>query len=254
MNFHAAAQYATYGDFDQANEYGTITGSFKAADYAFIVGASKNLYEHLALGVNVKYISSRLENFSSSGIATDLGATYFVPEKNFTFSLVFRNIGTQLTTYNGTKEHLPYEMQAGISKRLQHLPFRFSIIYTNLQRWNVLYNDPAIKDDNVLFGENSDNKRSQTAIYFDNLFRHFIFNGEFFIGKKENLRLRFGYNHLLKKELSVKNYRSLAGFSLGFGFKVNRFRFDYGTTIYHLVGRSHQLSLSTDIDSFKKNK
>ena len=253
INFHGAAQFATYGDFTQADEYGNIIGSFKATDFAFTVGASKNIYNNLAVGLNLKYISSRLERYSSYGIAADLGATYFIPEKNFTFSVVVRNIGTQLSTYHNNSEKLPYEMQAGISKRLAHLPFRFSVIFTNMQRWNVLYDDPDLVDDNSLFGDNISAERSKTAIYFDNLFRHFIFNGEFFIGKKENLRLRLGYNHLLRKELSVGSYRSLAGFSAGFGFKVNRFRFDYGTTIYHLVGRSHHLSLSTDIDSFKKS-
>ncbi len=252
LNLHAAAQYATYGDFTQADEYGNITGSFKASDFAFTIGASKNIYSNLSIGLNLKYISSRLERYTSSGLAADLGATYFIPEKNFTLSLVLRNIGVQLSTYQNSKENLPYEMQAGISKRLAHLPFRFSVIFTNMQRWNVLYDDPELVDDNILFGDNLSSERSNTSIYFDNLFRHFIFNGEFYIGKKENLRLRIGYNHLLRKELSVSTYRSLAGFSGGFGIKINRFRLDYGMTIYHLIGRSHHLSLSTDIDSFKK--
>lgn len=250
-NFHAAFQYANYGDFTQSDEYGNITGTFKASDLAFTVGASRTLYENVALGVNLKYISSRLESYSSSGIAADIGATYFVPDKNLVFSLVCRNIGTQLTDYNDNLEKLPYELQAGISKRLAHLPFRFSIVYTNLQRWNVLYDDPARQTDNNLFN-NEDSERSDFAVFTDNLFRHFVFNGEFFIGKKENLRLRLGYNHMLRKELSVGSYRSLAGFSGGLGFKINRFRFDYGMTIYHLVGKAHHLSLSTDIDSFRK--
>lgn len=254
INFHVAAQYASYGDFTRADEYGNITGTFTASDYAFTIGASKKLYDNLTLGLNLKYITSRLENYGSSGLAADLGATYFIPEKNFTFSLVCRNIGSQLTNYNDKNEALPYELQAGISKRLAHLPFRFSVVFTNLQRWNVLYDDPELKDDNELFGGNNSGERSNTAIYFDNLFRHFVFNGEFYIGKKENLRLRIGYNHLLKKELSVSTYRSLAGFSGGFGFKINRFRLDYGMSFYHLVGRSHHLSLSTDIDSFKKKQ
>lgn len=251
-NFHAAAQYASYGEFTQANEYGAITGNFKAADYAFILGASHNLYENLSLGVNLKYISSRLENYGSTGIATDFGATYFNPEKNITFTMLFRNVGTQLSNYYETKENLPYELQLGMSKRLKHLPFRFSIIYANFQRWNVLYDDPNQVDDAVLIGDNTSTKQSSTSLYFDNLFRHFIFNGEFYIGKKENFRLRLGYNHQLKKELSVANYRSLAGFSGGFGFKINRFRLDYGTAVYHLVGRTHHLSLSTNINSFRK--
>ncbi len=250
-HFHAGVQYANYGNFTQADEYGNITGSFKAADYALIVGASRNLYENLSLGVNLKFITSQLESYKSTGLAADIGASYFIPNKNFTIALVCRNIGTQLTDYNDKPERLPYELQAGISKRLAHLPFRFSIVYTNLQRWNVLYDDPEqVKENDIFTNQNA--QRSDASIFIDNLFRHFVFNGEFLIGKKENLRLRIGYNHLLRKELSVNNYRSLAGFSGGLGFKISKFRFDYGMTIYHLTGKAHHLSLSTDIDSFRK--
>lgn len=252
MNFHAGAQFASYGDFKAADAYGNVTGSFTAADYAFVVGASKQLYDRLSLGVNLKFISSRLENYGSSGLVADLGATYFIAEKNMTIALVCRNAGAQLSSYNNVREEVPFEMQLGLSKRLAHLPFRFSVIFTNLQRWNVLYDDPNAVDDNTLFGNNTPVERSKTSIYFDNLFRHFIFSGEFYIGKKENLRLRIAYNHAIKKELSVSTFRSLAGFSGGFGFKINRFRIDYGRSIFHLVGAINQLSISTDIDDFKK--
>jgi len=252
INFHAGAQFANYGDFKAADEYGNITGSFTAADYAFVIGASRNLYDRLSYGVNLKYISSRLENYGSTGLVADFGLCYYVAEKNFTIALVGRNAGSQLSSYNNIKEEVPFEMQLGISKRLAHLPFRFSVVFTNLQRWNVLYDDPNAVDDNTLFGNTTPTERSKTSIYFDNLFRHFIFSGEFYIGKKENLRLRIAYNHAVKQELSVSTFRSLAGFSGGFGFKINRFRLDYGRSIFHLVGAVNQLSISTDIDDFRK--
>ncbi len=252
INFHAGAQFANYGEFKAADAYGNITGTFNAADYSFIIGASRNLYERLSYGVNLKYISSRLENYGSTGLVADIGATYYVAEKNLTIALVCRNAGGQLTSYSKVKEAVPFEMQLGISKRLAHLPFRFSAIFTNLQRWNVLYNDPNAVDDNTLFGNTTPTTKSNTSIYFDNLFSHLIFSGEIYIGKKENLRLRIAYNYGLNKELSVSTFRSLAGFSGGFGFKINRFRIDYGRSVYHLVGGIDQLSISTDIDDFKK--
>ena len=252
MSFHAGAQFSTYGDFKSADEYGNVTGSFKASDNTFIIGASRNIYERLSLGVNLKYVSSNLENYGSSGLVADLGACYHVDDKNFIVSLVFRNTGGQLSAYNDIKEPVPYELQLGVSKRLAHLPFRFSVIFTNLQRWNVLYDDPNIDDESSLFGEEEPQGRSKTAIYFDNLFRHFIFNGEFYIGKKENLRLRVGYNHMLNREMSVSTFRSLAGFSGGFGIKISKFRIDYGRSISHLAGGTNHLSISTDIDDFRK--
>lgn len=254
MNFHAGAQFATYGDFKAADAYGNITGSFKASDNAFIIGASRDIYERLTVGANLKFVSSTLENYGSSGLVADFGASYHVDDKNFVISLVCRNAGSQLTAYNDIKEPVPFEMQLGVSKRLAHLPFRFSVIFTNLQKWNILYDDPNLVDDGSLFGGEAPTERSKSSIYFDNLFRHFIFNGEFYIGKKENLRLRIGYNHMLRKELSVKTFRSLAGFSGGFGIKISKFRIDYGRSIYHLVGGINHLSISTDIDDFRKVK
>ena len=61
--------------------------------------------------------------------------------------------------------------------------------------------------------------------FFDNFFRHFVFNGEFLFGKTESFRLRLGYNHLRRKELSLENQFSLSGFSFGVGFKVSKFNF-----------------------------
>ena len=68
----------------------------------------------------------------------------------------------------------------------------------------------------------------------------------------ENFRLRVGYNHFMRKELSVDNFGSLAGFSLGGGIKVNRFRIDYGHTTFHLGGGLNQFSISTNLQEFKR--
>ncbi|HNM25316.1 MAG TPA: hypothetical protein PKL15_07795, partial [Saprospiraceae bacterium] len=78
----------------------------------------------------------------------------------------------------------------------------------------------------------------------------FIFSGEFLLGRNESFRLRLGYNHLRKKELSVRNYRSLAGFSGGVGFKINRFRLDVGYGAYHLAGGVLHVGVGTNLKDF----
>ncbi|MBK8349441.1 MAG: hypothetical protein IPL08_18260 [Saprospiraceae bacterium] len=93
------------------------------------------------------------------------------------------------------------------------------------------------------------NKFSQSV---DNVFRHIIINGEFLLGRNENLRLRAGYNHLRRKELSLTTYRSLAGFSLGFGIKVNAFKLDYGVGYHHIAGATNHVTISTDLGKFFK--
>jgi hypothetical protein len=137
-------------------------------------------------------------------------------------------------------------MQLGISKKLRYLPFRFSIIYQHLNRWNILYDDPEEEQDIPFFGEETKSGNQ----FLDNLARHFVINGEFLFGKTESFRVRLGYNHLQRKELSISNLRSLSGFSFGFGIKISRFRFDYGRSFTHLGAGNNHLSISTDLREF----
>lgn len=251
VSLHAGVQYVNYGTFDLTNNLGEVEGDFKASEYALVLGAAKMVDERLALGANVKMISSQLESYTSFGITTDLAAMYVDTARSFNVSVVLRNVGTQLSTYREENyEPLPFDLQVGLSKKLRYLPFRFSIIYHHLNRWNVIYDDPSRENNTINFGE-VDTERSPTSIWIDNFFRHLIFNGEFLIGKKENFRMRFGYNHFLRQELSVENFRSLAGFSFGLGVKINRFRLDYGRTNYHLAGGINHLSIATNLQEFK---
>jgi hypothetical protein len=50
--------------------------------------------------------------------------------------------------------------------------------------------------------------------------------------------------------LSVRNYRSLAGFSGGVGIKINRFRVDFGYASYHLAGGVAHLGIGTNLKDF----
>ena len=183
--FHAGVQYVDYGEFQWTDETGFELGTFDASDNAVIIGAGREVYDRVSVGANLKMVFSQLESYNSFGLLGDLAATFTDTASRFTASLVFRNFGGQLTTYEPeNRENMPYDVQIGISKKLKHLPFRFSIIYHNLHRWNILYDDPNSEED-ILFlgGEQPD----QGNPFLDNLARHFIFNGEFLFGKKENL-------------------------------------------------------------------
>ena len=253
LSLHGGLQYVSYGTFDMTNQLGIVEGQFKAAEYAFVLGGGKQLYERLSVGANLKVITSQLESYNSFGITGDVAATFFDTAKNFTATLLFKNIGGQLSTYRpDNREAMPFEAQIGFSQKLRYLPFRFSVIYQHLNRWNILYDDPN-QEETVLFigeGEQPDSGNP----FLDNLFRHFVFNGEFLFGRRENFRIRAGYNHLLKKELSVANYRSLAGFSFGVGIKINRFRIDYGHGFYHLAGGLNHFTISTNLKEFTNRR
>lgn len=252
MTFHAGIQYVDYGELQQTNEFGDVEGTFQANENAFVLGASRPIDERLTIGANVKFITSRLETYNSIGFSSDVAAVYADTANRFTATLVFKNVGSQISTYTENNfEPLPFDIQVGISKRLKYLPFRFSIIYHNLQDWNIRYNDPNREDEPIFFGEDNTGD-SKSSIFIDNLFRHFIFNGELLIGAKENFRLRLGYNHFLRRELTVNNLGSLAGFSFGVGFKINRFRIDYGRTIYHIAGGLNHIGIATNFKEFRR--
>jgi hypothetical protein len=250
LNTHIGVQYISYGEFVRADILGQQDGTFGANETAFVLGASKKLAERITAGVNIKGVFSNFESFSSTGLVADLGLNYAKDSSGFILSFVVKNLGSELTTYNDTRFGAPLDVQIGISKKLKYLPFRFSIIAHQLHRGNIRYDDPNRVQQTDIFGEEiKENKFANAA---DNIFRHVIVNGEFLLGKNQNLRLRAGYNHLRRKELSLSTFRSLAGFSLGFGVKVSAFKLDYGLGYHHIAGATNHITISTDMGKFFK--
>lgn len=246
---HAGIQYVNYGDFKETDVIGNVTGDFDAGEQAYVIGLGSQLNENYSVGINLKYVNSRLEAYTASAFAVDIAGMYVHPKSRFSASLVINNIGTVLQQYTEqTEGELPLFIQLGISKRLKHLPFRYSIIFHHLDEWNIAYDDPNVSDNTVLFGE--EDSGDDGPGFADVLFRHIIFNGEFLFGKKENLRLRVGYNHLRRRELNLEDRFTLSGFSLGVGFKVNRFKIDYGYSGYHYSNGAHFFGISTALSEF----
>ena len=251
LPFHAGIHFLNYGTADMADKYGDISGTVSGSDLALLLGTSYTLYENLALGLNTRFIYSALGSYNSFGMTVDIGAMYHLKEKKIDIGFVIKNMGGTIDPYGEEKEPAPINVMIGISKRLEHLPFRLNITATNLNRWNLLYDDPNGENNIILIDDTGD--RSKFAEFSDNFFRHFIFSGEFLLGKNGGpLRLRFAYNHRKAKEMSVYPYRSFAGFSFGFGLKMKRFTIDYAYNIHHLAGGKSHLTLSTNLNNFGK--
>ncbi len=250
--FQAGIQYVSYGSFNGADENGTLTGEFRANDLALNFGASRKFYDKYSYGVNLKLIASNYEKYSSYGMATDWAVAYFDSSKNITATLLLKNIGFQFKPYiAGNRDPLPFEIQMGFSKRLKHVPFRISIVAHNLQRFNMRYEEPD-NQSQVVFGDTLQDEK-KAAQFFDNVARHFILSGEFYLGKV--ITVGFGYNHHRRQELAVATRKGLAGFSFGMGLNVKMFNFSYARGRYHLAGASNHFTVGIDINRFmKKNK
>lgn len=252
MTFSTGIFYNSYGTFNQTDEFGNSQGEFKAREYALHVGAGRQLNERFSVGANLKFIGSQLESYSSYGISTDLSGAYMNPERKFGATILLKNVGVQLKNYvpDGSRETLPYDLQIGFSKKLARAPFRFSFALVDLLRWNMRYTNP-LDNEVTLLGEEA-GEPSSFSKGLDNLFRHTRFGGEIGLGKKENFRLRVGYNHQTRKEMTLQNIRSTAGFSFGAGIRVAKFRLDYAYAAQHLAGGRNHLTISTNLSALNK--
>lgn len=251
--FQAGLQYVSYGDdLVRRDVTGQDMGTFGANEFAFTLGAAHRIQNRLTVGTNLKIVGSQLAEYASYGLASDLAIHYRDTSGRLGLTVLARNLGFQFSRFANEREPLPFELQIGLTRQLEHLPFRFSIIYRYLDRWNILYDDPNAQDDQgfINFGDEP-TERGAGAVWLDNFFRHFVFNGELMVGRGRNLRLRFGYNHGLRRELSLNDFRSLAGWSGGFALRIKRFSIAYGRTTYHVGGGINQLGLDIDLSRRK---
>lgn len=251
LSTHAGIQFQQFGDFPLTDEYGVRHGLTNASESAVFIGASKAVNDRMTAGVNLKFATGRYDVERASALAVDAGINYVSQDSLTIVSGVIRNAGAEFQKdIFGTRFRTPLDIQIGVSRRLRHLPFRLGVIAHNLQQWDVRYDDPDADVPTDIFG--GVEEQSKFSVGIDNFFRHMIFNGEFLLGKNESFCARVGYNHLRRRELSLSNFRSLAGFSLGFGLKVSKFRIDYGVGYYHVAGAVNHISVSTNLQSFRK--
>lgn len=252
-NFAAGLHYINYGQFPYADAFGVRNGYFDASEYALNLIYSRKIDSMLTVGVNIKPIYSSFESYSSFGIAADLGITWYNPDRLFSAALVIKNLGVQLSTYYGDaeREKLPFEIQAGVSQKLAHAPFRFSFVFQHLQKWDLQYESTLENTNSFGFDEESESASNKLEEIGDNLLRHAIIGMEFLPG--ENFYVSLGYNYLRRQEMKI-NAPGMVGFSWGFGFRLSKFHFSYGRASYHQAGGSNHFSLSTNLSEFYQRR
>lgn len=231
-NFAAGLIYLNYGTFKEADESGNITGSFSAAEYAMSLHWSKIFDTVFSVGVCLKPVLSHLEKYTSFGVALDIGTAWHSKNNLTSAGIVVKNAGFQVTTYTGdTREKLPFEIMAGVSHRLAHGPFRFSLTLRHLEKFDLTNS----------YG--SDNTGTyEKAGFSEKLLRHVIAGTEFIPHK--NFYFSLGYNYQRRKELQVESKVSTVGFSWGFGINTSFLSFGFGRATYHLAGASNHFTLS----------
>jgi hypothetical protein len=239
--FHTGVTYINYGNFAGYDALGQPTNSFSGGELAVSVGHAKNIpYTDWYLGANLKFISSTLEQYNSTGIALDVGLLYRNEQEGFNFGLVARNFGAQLDPYDITAEKLPFELIAGISQDLENIPVRWHLTLEHLENWRLAFANPD-RDEIDLEG----NATSENINFIDEIMRHMILGVELFPDKGFNLRL--GYSFRRGEELRIVDQRSFAGLSAGFGIKLNKLRFSYAYSRFNSAAATSFFGLNMNL-------
>ncbi|PWG05019.1 type IX secretion system protein PorQ [uncultured Polaribacter sp.] len=239
---HSSIKYLDYGTLIGADEQGNETGNFNANDIALSIGYAVNLpWTNLYLGSNIRIINSNIANFSSTGISTDLALLYNNPYQPFTVTLVARNIGTQVQTFNGKQERLPFRLALGGSFQLEHVPLKWYVTLDNLQQWNLSVPNPSDQTTDL-----EGNTTQEKIGFIGNTLRHFVIGAELF--PKSAINIRLGYNFRRAAELKLQNARTFSGISFGFGLKMNKFKLNYAYSKFHSAANASTFSLLIDLD------
>ena len=241
-NFGAGLTYFDYGKISETDASGNLLGSIKPTDWVMQISASRSYLQRWNYGASFKFISSNYGVYRSNGIAMDVGVLYTDTANFLSISIVAKNMGYQLKKYVGTEaEELPFDLQAGITKKLKNAPLAFSFTAHHLHQFDTRYNDTLFNNENN-FGINKDGKFA-----FDKIFRHFVFAAQVF--PVPQLEVTVAYNHLRRQELNISNTTNgLNGFSVGVGLVVKKLQVRYARAHYQNNTAYNQLGLNLQLN------
>lgn len=210
------AHYLGYGSMDETDASGNVLGSFSPKDILVGVGYSYLLSDKWSGGANFKMAYSHIAEYSSLALGVDLGLNYFDSEKAVSASVAMRNIGAQVKTFDGVVERVPFNLQAGFTKGLAHLPVEFSVTLIDLTRWKK--SDYYCPDEKGM-------KFTRLAL------NHVVFGLE--IKPTDYMYIAAGYNFRRGYELKAAGSSHMAGLSAGVGLNLRNFKVGLSWAKYH---------------------
>ena len=217
--FGAGIRYVNYGAFDKIDENFQNVGTFGASDLALSLGYANKYKEDLKYGANVKLIYSTIDEYSSFGLAVDLGALYSFPEQKLNFGASILNLGAQLKKYNTTGESLPLDIRVGMTKTLEHLPLTVNIGFAKL---------------------------ANTYDKFFERFKNIIVGGEFVLN--DYVLLRVGYNNTERQNFKTGSTLGIGGFSAGLGIIFSdKYKLDYAFNSLGNIGSAHRFNIGFNL-------
>lgn len=212
-----SGQYINYGSMKEMNADNIQNGEFSAKDISIAGYFSYLLTDRITGGVAAKFITSYIGEYNSLALGIDLGLNYYHHESELSISLVAKNLGGQVKSYDDNFERMPMDLQVGISKRLVHTPLRFSATLTDLTHWNYKF------------------------------IQHLSAGAELILSPQ--IWIGAGYNFRRAKEMSIENSdheksSNWAGFSLGAGLSLNNFKLNFAYGKYHVSSSSILINIA----------
>lgn len=212
-----SGQYINYGSMKEMNADNIQNGEFSAKDISIAGYFSYLLTDRITGGVAAKFITSYIGEYNSLALGVDLGLNYYHHESELSISLVAKNLGGQVKSYDDNFERMPMDLQVGISKRLVHTPLRFSATLSDLTHWNYKF------------------------------IQHLSAGAELILSPQ--IWIGAGYNFRRAKEMSIENSdheksSNWAGFSLGAGLSLNNFKLNLAYGKYHVSSSSILINIA----------
>lgn len=243
-NFLWGLNYFSYGNATETDASGNVLGKFRPTDWVMQVSASRQYLEKWNYGASLKFISSNYGQYNSNGVTMDVGVLFKDSAKLFTAAVLVKNLGFQLKKYEGTDpDDLPFDLQAGFTKRLAKAPFGFSLTAQRVHHFDIIYNDTVFNN------ENGFRSSSAKKFSFDKLINHLVIGATVYAG--DRVEITAGYNFLRRKELSIGNAANgLNGFSMGAGVFLGKLNVRYARAYYQGNSAYNQFGLSLKLNEY----
>lgn len=212
----ASAQFIDYGKMKETDENNIQTGEFSAKDISIAGYFSYMLTDRLAGGITAKFITSYIGDYNSIAMGVDLGLNYYDPEKEWSVSLVTKNLGGQMKAYDDQYDRMPIEIQLGASKRFAHMPFRISATLVDLNHLDYKFINHLVAGVDI------------------------IISPTIWVGAGYNFRRA---NEMKITETDGESSHG-AGLSFGAGINLERFKLNLAYGKYHVSSSSILINLA----------
>ena len=146
-------RFISYGSMKETDHMGYQTGTFSAKDIALGGTFAYALANRISGGITCKMLASYIGSYNSLAAAVDLGLNYYDPDREWSLSIVTRNVGGQLKAYDDDFERMPTDVQIGATTRLVGSPLRFSATIVRLNDWHYGIGKHLVFGADLLLGD-----------------------------------------------------------------------------------------------------